>query len=92
MKVIPFKKRGRPLLLGEELDTEVQYYLKKVREGGGIVTARIAMGAARGILRSCDHFRLAEFGGPVELTGLINYLIACILLEEKRQQLRVSTL
>ena len=25
------------------------------------------MGAARGILRSCDRFRLAEFGGPVEL-------------------------
>ena len=53
-------KRGRPLLLGEELDT-------KVREGGGIVTARIAMGAACGILRSSDRFRLAEFGGPVEL-------------------------
>ena len=25
------------------------------------------MGAARGILHSCDRFRLAEFGGPVEL-------------------------
>ena len=25
------------------------------------------MGAACGILRSCDRFRLAEFGGPAEL-------------------------
>ena len=34
VKVIPFKKRGRPLLLGEELDTKVQLYLKKVRRRG----------------------------------------------------------
>ena len=65
--VLPLKKRGRPILLGQELDTNVQMYLKKVRDGGGIVTARIAMEAARGILLKCDQTKLAEFGGPVQL-------------------------
>ena len=64
---LPLKKRGRPALLGQELDTHVQMYLKKVREGGGAVSARIAMAAARGILLKCDRTKLAEFGGPVQL-------------------------
>ena len=45
-------KRGRPLLLGERLDTMVQKYLKKVREGGGVVTARVAIAAARAIIHT----------------------------------------
>ena len=67
MTVLPAKKRGRPVLLGEDLDGKVQLYLKKVREGGGVVSARIAMAAARGILLSCDQTKLVEFGGHVEL-------------------------
>ena len=50
MSVLPCRKRGRPYLLGEELDTIVQLYLKKVREGGGVVSSRIAMAAARCIV------------------------------------------
>ncbi len=61
------KKRGRPVRLGEDLDTKVQLYLRKVRKGGGVLSARIAMAAARGILLSCDRSRLVEFGGHVEL-------------------------
>ena len=64
---LPLKKRGRPVLLGQELDTHVQMYLKKVREGGEAVSARIAIAAARGILLKCDRTKLAEFGGPVQL-------------------------
>ena len=64
---LPLRKRGRPLLLGQELDIKVQLYLKKVRDGGGAVSARIAMAAARGILLKCDRTKLAEFGGHVEL-------------------------
>ena len=62
--VLRLKKCGRPVLLGQELDTNV---LKKVRDVGGIVTARITMAAARGILLKCDRTKLAEFGGPVQL-------------------------
>ena len=49
------------------MDLKVQMYLKKVREGGGVVTARITMAAARGILLTCDRSMLAEFGGHVHL-------------------------
>ena len=49
--LLPMKERGRPVLFGEVLDTKVQQYLKKVRKGGGtgVVSARIAMAAGRGI-------------------------------------------
>ena len=65
--VLPLKKRGRPVLLGEDLDSKVQLYLKKVRERGGVVSAITAMAPARGILLSCDRSKLVEFEGHVEL-------------------------
>jgi hypothetical protein len=64
---LPTKKRGRKLLLGEDLDTKVQIYLRKVREGGGAVSARIALAAARGILLKCNPSLLVQNGGPVDL-------------------------
>ena len=65
---LPSKKRGRPIMLGKELDQKVQMYLHKVREGGGVVTARIAIAAARGIILAADRSMLAEFGGHINLT------------------------
>ena len=53
--------------MGDDLDWKVQLYLKKVREGGGVVSAQIAMAAARGIVLTCDRSMLVEFGGHVEL-------------------------
>ena len=41
---LPATKRGRRLLLGDDLDQKVQLYLMK---GRGVVSARIAMAAAR---------------------------------------------
>ena len=41
--LLPMKKRRRPVLLGEVLERKVQKYLVKVRDGGGVVSARIAM-------------------------------------------------
>lgn len=46
---------------------KVQLYLKKIKDGGGAVSARIVMAAARGILLKCDRTQLEEFGGPVPL-------------------------
>ena len=65
--LLPMKKRGRPVLLGEVLDRKVQKYLVRVRDGGGVILARIAMAAARGILMSCSRSRLVEFGGDIQL-------------------------
>ena len=38
-----------------------------------MVTAQIAVAAARGILLSCDRSKLAEFGGPVMLNRFWTY-------------------
>ena len=67
LALLPQKKRGRRVLLGDDIDFKVQVYLKKVREGGGVVSARIAMAAAKGILLTCNRSMLAEFGGPITL-------------------------
>ena len=52
------KPRGRPLLLGQKLDSLVQLYMKRVRDGGGIINTRIAEAAARGIVMQYDKEKL----------------------------------
>ena len=59
--------------MGDNLDRKVQLYLKKVREGGGVESARIAMVAARDIVLTCDRSMLVEFGGHVELNRPLAY-------------------
>lgn len=39
--VMPHKKRGRPVLLGEMLDSKVQSYLKVIGKNGGGVSSGI---------------------------------------------------
>ena len=78
-------KRGRPLLLGERLDTMVQKYLKKVREGGGVVTARVAIAAARAIILTQDRSQLIELGGHIELTQAWAYSLLCRMKFVKRK-------
>ena len=65
--VLPVNKRGRPVLLCDELDHKVQAYLKGVRDVGGVVSARIAIAAAKGILLSTDKMKLLEYGGHIQL-------------------------
>ena len=68
MKTLPAKKRGRPLMLGEDIDKQLQLYLQKVRDQGGVITASVVVAAARGILLSNDRSKLVEFGGHIELS------------------------
>lgn len=63
-----FQRSSGRSVLGKELDKKVQLYRKKVREGGGVVSTRIAMAVARGILLFCDKSQLVEFGGHVKLS------------------------
>ena len=44
VKAIENKKRGRPLMLGEELDMQVRTYLRAFRENGSVVNTTIAIG------------------------------------------------
>ena len=63
-------KSGRPLFLGEQIYKQLQLYLKKVRDQGGVITASVVVAAACGILMSnefdCD--KLVEFGGHINLS------------------------
>ena len=69
VKSLPVKKWGRPLLLGEKLDTEVKCYIQAVREGGGVITTAITMAAATAIVRKSERNLLAENGGPITITS-----------------------
>ena len=55
IKELPSRKQGRPLLLGEDLDTEVKAYVENLRQLGGVVNTSIVLGGAEGIIASKDR-------------------------------------
>ena len=65
------KMRGRPTLLGINLDRKVQVYLRKIREG----VNRVSVTAATGILLKYGRTKLAEYGGPVLLNKHCPHLL-----------------
>ena len=88
VKCIPLKKRGRPLLIGEKLDTEVKSYIRAVRECGGVITTAITIAAATAIVRKEDRNLLAENGGPITLTKTWAKSLPCCLNFEEVLQLK----
>lgn len=64
---LPLKKRGRPLMLGERLDSKVQNYIRRTRDTGGIITTAVVIAGARGIVNAMDRTLLPEFGGHVKI-------------------------
>lgn len=64
MRYLLLRKSGR-MVVGMDIDTQVQVYLKKVRESGSMVSVMIAMAAAKGLLLSYNKSRLAEYCGHV---------------------------
>ena len=60
--------RGPPLLLGKEMDVQVQEYVKSLLESGGVVNSRIVMAGAEGIVKSYDSNLLQENGGHIVLS------------------------
>ena len=62
------QKRGRPLLLGEELDKQVQAYLAELRSNGCPINTAIAIATAHGIVKDADNNLLSENGGHINLT------------------------
>ena len=51
---LPQKCRGRPLLLGEELEDEVKSFIKVAQEKGTIVNTRTIIVTASGVVISHD--------------------------------------
>ena len=55
IKALPNRKQGRPLLLGEELDTAVKAYVENIRKLGGVVNTAIVLGGAEAIIANKDR-------------------------------------
>ena len=66
MTTLPERKRGRPPLLGEKLDTYFKGYITAMRAIGTPVGSNIAIGIARGI--SLKRNRSALEGGTIQLS------------------------
>ena len=65
---LPTKPRGRPLLLGQDLDKAVQDYVSAMRTVGGVINTAIVMAAAEGIVSAHDVAKLSSRGGHIHIT------------------------
>ena len=65
---LPEKKRGRLLLLGEELERQVKAYLTFICEHGAVINTAILIARAEGIVISKDSNLLAQNGGHISLS------------------------
>ena len=59
---LPSKKRGRPLLLGSELDEQVKSYIKDIREKGGGIDTTVLIASAEAMVKKVDKNLLKEYG------------------------------
>ncbi len=64
---LPAAKQGRPLLLGEELDSQMMEHIEAIHEASGVINRPILIATATGIVKHHDHSLLAEHGGNIEL-------------------------
>ncbi len=68
VKRLPGRKRGRKVMLGEQLDGRIQNYVKALRNAGTPIGSSVIMAAATGIVNSCDRTLLVEHGGHITFT------------------------
>ena len=79
VKELANKKTGRPLLLGEDLDKQVQAYLVALWENGAVVNTAIAIACAKGVVKFFDSNLLECSVGQVSLTKhWVKYLMECV--------------
>ena len=57
-KELPFKKIGRPMNIGEQIDGQVQAYIKHLRESGAPVSIAIVIAIAKGISYNGRHYSM----------------------------------
>ena len=62
------KKRGRPLLIGEELDEQVREYIRELRREGVVINSDVAIAVGTGIVMNSDANLLVANGGHIDLT------------------------
>ena len=65
---MPENKQGRPLLLGEDLESQVKQFILELREHGSPVSTEVVVAAAKGIVEAKDSTLLIENGGTIDIT------------------------
>ncbi len=68
VKVLEPGTKGRPTLLPKDIDDMTQEYLRKLRLAGGIVSSKIAIATARGLIIHHNRRLLQENGGHIALS------------------------
>ena len=61
-------KRGRKVVFGDVLDSEIQRYIQHLPDNGTSISIALVLAAAEGYLLACDRTVLIEYGGHVSLT------------------------
>ena len=67
-KKLPYKKRGRPLLLGDYLDEQLRAYVAEICQLGLVVNISDLKAAAKGLVLHHDSNWSRENGGHLELS------------------------
>ena len=62
------KEKGRPLLLGKNLDDLVKELVENLRISGGVMNTTVVMAGAQGIILSRDATKLQSHGGHINIT------------------------
>ena len=68
MKALTTKARGKPLLLGPDLDTPVKEYFESTRKVGRVANTTLVMVGAEAIVAAQDRSLLLANGGHIEIT------------------------
>ena len=76
---LPSKKRGRPLLIGDKFDKQVQSYICATHDEKGAVIKTVDLAAGEAILKHCNKKLSYDNGGPIKLTrywakSLLDYM------------------
>ena len=67
LESLPHRKQGRPLLLGDKIDSMVQVYIRRVREQEVLCPLKLLSRPARGIMSTLNKTKLKEYGEHVDL-------------------------
>ena len=92
MHELPHKHRGRPLLLGEQLEDEVKVFINSAHESGSVVNTETVMGTARGVVISHDANLLVENGGYINITKDWAQLLQRMNLVKRKGTTKVKVL
>ena len=62
---LEYKRRGRPSLMPEDVDTFIKEYIEELRRRGGVINSEIVSSAAKGIVKTYDANLLECNGGHI---------------------------